>query len=64
SSVVKANDIAATRQVHKVDDLDALIVRLETAGTTFVSPGVVRLEDGQGAASVRDPDGHMVVLVG
>lgn len=62
--VVKANDVAAARQVHAVDDLIALVRRLEAADAPFVSPGVVTLKDGGKAAAVRDPDGHMVVLIG
>jgi hypothetical protein len=30
----------------------------------FVSPGVVTLKDGGKAASIRDPDGHMILLMG
>jgi catechol 2,3-dioxygenase-like lactoylglutathione lyase family enzyme len=59
---VKANDAAAARQVHRVDDLDALVERLEAAGVTFVSPGIVSLKSGGKAAAIRDPDGHMIVL--
>ena len=33
-------------------------------GVTFVSPGVVTLKDGGKAAAIRDPDGHMIVLMG
>jgi len=61
---VKANDVASARQVHKVDDLDALVGRLEAEGIAFVSPGVVTLKDGGKAASIRDPDGHMILLMG
>ncbi len=60
---VRANDVASVRQVHQVDDLDALVGRLKEAGTTFVSPGVVTLKSGGRAAAVRDPDGHMIVLM-
>jgi catechol 2,3-dioxygenase-like lactoylglutathione lyase family enzyme len=61
---LKANDVASARQVHKADDLDALVGRLEAQGVTFVSPGVVTLRHGGKAAAIRDPDGHMVVLLG
>ncbi len=64
SSEVKANDVASARQIHKVDDLDALVGRLEAQGVTFVSPGVVTLMHGGKAAAIRDPDGHMIVLMG
>ena len=63
-SQMRAHDVASTRQIHGVDDLDALVRRLEAEGVTFVSPGVVRLMDGGTAASIRDPDGHMIVLMG
>jgi len=63
-SQVRANDVASTRQIHKVDDLAALVGRLKTEGVAFVSPGVVTLKDGRKAASIRDPDGHMIVLMG
>jgi len=64
SAQVQANDVASARQIHKVDDLAAMVGRLETEGVTFVSPGVVTLKDGREAASIRDPDGHMIVLMG
>jgi len=60
---VKANDVAATRQVHQVDDLDGLAGRLQEAGVVFVSPGIVSLKNGGKAAAIRDPDGHMIVLL-
>jgi hypothetical protein len=60
---VKANDVASARQIHKVEDLDSLIGRLETEGVKFVSPGLVTLKDGGKAVSIRDPDGHMLVLM-
>jgi len=61
---VKANDVASARQIHKVDDLEALVGRLEAEGVTLVSPGVVTLKGGGKAAAIRDPDGHMIVLMG
>lgn len=64
SAPVNANDVASARQVHKVDDLGGLAGRLEGAGVSFVSPGIVTLKNGGKAAAVRDPDGHMVVLMG
>jgi catechol 2,3-dioxygenase-like lactoylglutathione lyase family enzyme len=64
SAPVQANDVASARQVHAVDDLDGLAGQLEKAGVTFVSPGIVTLRNGGKAASVRDPDGHMIVLMG
>ncbi len=64
TDAVLANDIASTRQVYRVDDLDGLVERLTSASTTFVSPGTVTLGNGQRAAAIRDPDGHMIVLQG
>ncbi len=59
---IVGNDIASTRQVHRVDDLDGLGDRLKGAGAVFVSPGIVTLADGGRAVTIRDPDGHMIVL--
>lgn len=64
SAQVNANDVASVRQVHKVDDLEALVKQLKDAGVAFVSPGIVTLKAGGRAASIRDPDGHMIVLMG
>jgi catechol 2,3-dioxygenase-like lactoylglutathione lyase family enzyme len=60
---VKANDVAAARQIHAVDYLFALVRRLEAADAPFVSPGIVTLKNGGKAAAVRDPDGHVMVLI-
>jgi len=60
---IQANDVASARQVHKVDDLDAMTQRLEAADVPFVSPGIVNLRTGGRGAAVRDPDGHMIVLM-
>jgi catechol 2,3-dioxygenase-like lactoylglutathione lyase family enzyme len=61
---LKANDVASGRMVHAVDDIDGLIARLVAANVSFVSPGIVTLQDGALAATVRDPDGHMIALIG
>lgn len=63
SSATQANDVASVRQLYKVDDLGALVERLTSQGTIFVSPGMVMLKDGRAAAAIRDPDGHMILLV-
>ena len=63
SSEIEANDVASARQIHKVDDLVPLIRRLEAEGVAFASPGVVTLKNGRKAAAIRDPDGHMIVLM-
>ena len=59
---VRANDIASVRQVHRVDGIDAVMARLIAANHGLVSSGVVTLSDGARAISVRDPDGHLIVL--
>lgn len=60
---VRANDVASARQIHHVDDLDAMVGKLKAAHVTFVSPGIVTLKGSGRAAAVRDPDGHIVVLM-
>ena len=60
---LNTNDVAAARQVHEVDDFDALVGRLEAEGVPFVSPGIVSMENGGKAVSIRDPDEHMLVLL-
>jgi catechol 2,3-dioxygenase-like lactoylglutathione lyase family enzyme len=60
---IMANDVASTRQVYRVDDIDGLVRRLKGAGVRFVSPGIVNLAGGSRAATIRDPDGHMIVLI-
>lgn len=60
---VNANDVASARQVHRVDDLAGLVERLRGANVPFVSPGIVSLRIGAEAAAIRDPDGHMIVLM-
>jgi catechol 2,3-dioxygenase-like lactoylglutathione lyase family enzyme len=59
----KANDVASVRQVHRVDHLDVLVSQLTSAGTPFVSHGLVVLGNGANGAAIRDPDGHMIVLL-
>ena len=60
---VRANDVAAARQVHRVDDLTGLVETLQGASVPFVSPGIVTFQTGERGAAVRDPDGHMIVLL-
>lgn len=64
TSQLRANDVASAQQILSVEDLDALVERLGAEGVTFVSPGVVTLKGGGKAAAIRDPDGHMVMLMG
>jgi catechol 2,3-dioxygenase-like lactoylglutathione lyase family enzyme len=61
---VNANDVAAARQIHQVGDLDTLTKRLKEADVPFVLPSIVTLKTGARAAAIRDPDGHMIVLLG
>lgn len=61
---VSANDIASVRQVYRTDDLRPMIVGLEEAGADFVSPGRVTVKCEGQAISLRDPDGHMIVVLG
>jgi catechol 2,3-dioxygenase-like lactoylglutathione lyase family enzyme len=58
-----SNDVAATRLVLEVDDLPALVRRLESASADFVSPGIVPDGRGRRAALLRDPDGHALCLL-
>ena len=58
----RADDIAGTRLVFRVEGLPALVERLQADGTAIVSKGVVAMEDGSSAALVRDPDGHLLEL--
>ncbi|ODR96566.1 hypothetical protein AUC70_14950 [Methyloceanibacter stevinii] len=58
----QANDVASVRQVHRVEGLDALVQALKSTGVPS-SYGLVRLADGGNGAAVRDPDGHMIVLL-
>jgi len=60
---VRTNDVAAARQVHRVDDLPGLVEALQAASVPFVSPGIVTFRSGEKAAAVRDPDGHVIVLL-
>ncbi|MGB3718842.1 MAG: VOC family protein [Hyphomicrobiaceae bacterium] len=62
-SGIQANDVASVRQYYEVDDLGALVERLTSRHEIFVSPGIVKLKDGRAASAVRDPDGHMILLV-
>ena len=60
----RANDIAATRLVIAVDDLDAVVGKAIEERCRFVSRDIVPQDDGSRAAMLADPDGHFVVLNG
>jgi catechol 2,3-dioxygenase-like lactoylglutathione lyase family enzyme len=58
-----ANDIAKDQLWLEVRNIDRLFHKLLSAGTNFVSPGLVPLDQRQ-AMLVRDPDGHDLLLTG
>lgn len=61
TDIVDAMDMASTRQVYRVENLDKLEDRLNAASVGFLSSGAT-LNDGHKALTIRDPDGHMLVL--
>jgi catechol 2,3-dioxygenase-like lactoylglutathione lyase family enzyme len=62
---VRASDTVHVHSVLEVDDLDALVPRLEQAKVVFVSPRVVERSGMpfRKGLMVKDPDGHAVMLV-
>jgi catechol 2,3-dioxygenase-like lactoylglutathione lyase family enzyme len=62
---LRPNDLALTRTVIEVDDLEGLATRLQSGGATFVSPRIVSVEGAPWSKGlmVKDPDGHAVLLV-
>lgn len=58
----RANDLWHVETVLRVDSLDETIASLIRAGVRFVSPGIVPLGNGKRAATVLDPDGHVIVI--
>jgi catechol 2,3-dioxygenase-like lactoylglutathione lyase family enzyme len=62
---LRPNDLAATRTVVEVDDLQALADRLQAHNVTFISPRVVEVRGMPWSKGlmVKDPDGHAVLLV-
>jgi catechol 2,3-dioxygenase-like lactoylglutathione lyase family enzyme len=58
----RANDLWHVETVLRVDALDETVASLNRAGVRFVSPGIVPLISGKRAASVLDPDGHVIVI--
>ena len=55
-------DVAATHLVLETADLASLVETLTVLRTTFISPGIVTLEDGALAITVLDPDGHRFIV--
>ena len=62
---LRPNDLVLTRTVILVDDLDALVTKLQGSGVTFISPQVVSVsgEPWSKGLMIKDPDGHAVLLV-
>jgi catechol 2,3-dioxygenase-like lactoylglutathione lyase family enzyme len=60
-----ANDLVATRLVLEVDNIDQLAEQLSKQSVTFISPRVIAVpgEAYEKCLMVKDPDGHMVMLV-
>ena len=56
-------DIAATRLVLQVERLSDIAATLQVAGAGLISPGMVALRDGSHGILVRDPDGHLLLLI-
>jgi len=63
----RANDLVHWQTIVATRDPERLASRLTTARVRFVSPGVVRVEDGalgfDRGFLVRDPDGHVVQVI-
>ena len=62
SADTRANDLWRAETVLRVDALDQTVDALGRAGVRFVSPGIISLTNGRRAASVLDPDGHVIVI--
>ena len=56
-------DIAATQFVLETADLASVVETLSALRATFISPGIVTMEDGALAVMVLDPDGHRFVVI-
>lgn len=61
----RPNDLAATRTVVEVDDLEALSAKLQAGKVSFISPQPVSVPGmpWRKGLMVHDPDGHAVLLV-
>ncbi len=59
----RADDIAATRLVIAVADLDGVVDEAIGTRCRFASRHIVGQDDARRAAMLSDPDGHFVVLV-
>lgn len=57
-----SNDLAHVHLSLQVDALERHVQSLEDHRARFVSPGIVKLKNGDATAMVRDPDGHALLL--
>src|SRR5262249_50650163 len=57
-----SNDLVHVHLSLQVDALERQVQSLEDHRSRFVSPGIVKLKNGNGTAMVRDPDGHALLL--
>jgi len=66
-SDTRANDLLHWHTTVVVGDLTVAIARLRAGRAALVSPGPVSLPDGAlgfvGGLTVRDPDGHVMLLI-
>lgn len=60
---IKSNDIVVDRLVLRVRNLPELMARLEAENTELISQDIVKLRDGQRAVLIKDPTGHMLLLM-
>ncbi len=60
---VKFNDVVADRLVLQVHDLASLMDMLEAENVAVVSSGMVTFPNGQRCVQVRDPTGHLLILM-
>lgn len=58
----RSNDLWNWQTQLESTDVNALAARLRDAGATWVSSGIVESAPGGPAITVRDPDGHAVVV--
>ncbi len=63
AAAMQLRDIAADRLVLQVQNLPALIAALQASGAHILAAGPVTSADGSHAALIRDPDGHLLVLI-
>jgi len=58
----EGNDLAHVHLSLQVDALERHVQSLEDHRARFVSPGIVKLKNGDATAMVRDADGHALLL--